>query len=108
VVSPWRTGSPRVQRGGFESAQAAAEALARALKRLRREQDLIEAPRLEVPLVMEHLWPLGSALAVRKSGTLVERAGGDIVHARVEVDAGGATLSCMVHGGLDARSRRIR
>ena len=39
-------GSRRVQRGGFESAQAAAEALARALKRLRREQGLIEAPRL--------------------------------------------------------------
>lgn len=39
-------GSRRVQRGGFESEQAAAEALARALERLRREQGLVEAPRL--------------------------------------------------------------
>lgn len=38
--------SRRVQRGGFESEQAAAEALARALERLRREQGLVEAPRL--------------------------------------------------------------
>ncbi len=39
-------GSRRVQRGGFESEQAAAEALARALGRLRREQGLVEAPKL--------------------------------------------------------------
>ena len=39
-------GSRRVQRGGFESEQAAAEALARALARLRREQGLVEAPKL--------------------------------------------------------------
>jgi integrase len=39
-------GSRRVQRGGFESEQAAAEALARALERIRREQGLVEAPRL--------------------------------------------------------------
>src|ERR671918_2944833 len=39
-------GSRRAQRGGFESEQAAAEALARALERLRREQGLVEAPRL--------------------------------------------------------------
>lgn len=38
--------SRRVQRGGFESEQAAAEALGRALERLRREQGLVEAPRL--------------------------------------------------------------
>ncbi len=39
-------GSRRVQRGGFESEQAAIEALERALERLRREQGLVEAPRL--------------------------------------------------------------
>jgi integrase len=39
-------GSRRVQRGGFESEQAAAEALGRALERLRREQGLVEAPTL--------------------------------------------------------------
>ncbi len=38
--------SRRVQRGGFESEQAAAEALERALARLRREQGLVEAPKL--------------------------------------------------------------
>lgn len=38
--------SRRVQRGGFDSEQAAGEALARALERLRREQGLVEAPRL--------------------------------------------------------------
>jgi integrase len=39
-------GSRRVQRGGFESEQAAAAALARALERLRRERGLVEPPRL--------------------------------------------------------------
>jgi integrase len=39
-------GSRRVQRGGFESQHAAAEALERALERLRREQGLVQAPRL--------------------------------------------------------------
>ncbi len=39
-------GSRRVQRGGFASENAASEALARALERLRREQGLIEAPTL--------------------------------------------------------------
>jgi hypothetical protein len=39
-------GARRVQRGGFESEQAAAEALERALRRLRREQGLVEAPML--------------------------------------------------------------
>jgi integrase len=39
-------GSRRVQRGGFASEQAAGEGLERALKRLRREQGLVEAPML--------------------------------------------------------------
>jgi integrase len=39
-------GAPRVQRGGFGSEEAAVEALERALERLRREQGLVEAPRL--------------------------------------------------------------
>jgi integrase len=39
-------GSRRMQRGGFESEQAATEALERALERLRRERGLLEAPRL--------------------------------------------------------------
>lgn len=38
--------SHRVQRGGFPSEQAAAEALERALEQLRREHGLIEAPTL--------------------------------------------------------------
>jgi hypothetical protein len=38
--------SRRVQRGGFESEQAAAEALERVLEQLRREQDLVESPTL--------------------------------------------------------------
>jgi integrase len=39
-------GSRRVQRGGFASEQAAAEALERALEELRREQGLVESPTL--------------------------------------------------------------
>ena len=39
-------GSKRVQRGGFESEQAAAEALERVLEQLRREQGLVESPTL--------------------------------------------------------------
>src|SRR6266542_5973073 len=38
--------SRRLQRGGFKSERAAREALERALARLRREQGLVEAPRL--------------------------------------------------------------
>lgn len=38
--------SRRVQRGGFASEQAAAEALERALEQLRREQGLVESPTL--------------------------------------------------------------
>jgi integrase len=39
-------GSRRVQRGGFASEQAAAEALERVLEQLRREQGLVETPTL--------------------------------------------------------------
>ncbi len=39
-------GSRRVQRGGFVSEQAAAEALERALEQLRREQGLLDSPTL--------------------------------------------------------------
>ena len=39
-------GARRVQRGGFVSEQAAAEALDRSLEQFRREHGLIEAPRL--------------------------------------------------------------
>jgi hypothetical protein len=39
-------GSRRVQRGGFASEQAAAEALERTLEQLRREQGLVEVPTL--------------------------------------------------------------
>jgi integrase len=39
-------GARRVQRGGFPSEQAAAEALERALEQLRREQGLAESPTL--------------------------------------------------------------
>ena len=39
-------GSRRVQRGGFTSEQAAAEALERVLEQLRRQQGLVESPTL--------------------------------------------------------------
>jgi integrase len=39
-------GSRRVQRGGFASEQAAAEALEKVLEQLRREQGLVESPTL--------------------------------------------------------------
>ncbi len=39
-------GSKRLQRGGYESEQAAAEALERVLDRRRREQGLVESPTL--------------------------------------------------------------
>jgi predicted DNA-binding WGR domain protein len=39
-------GSKRVQRGGFASEQAAAEALERELEQLRRERGLVESPTL--------------------------------------------------------------
>lgn len=39
-------GSRRVQRGGFASEQAAADALEHALEQLRREQGLVETPTL--------------------------------------------------------------
>jgi len=39
-------GSRRLQRGGFESEEAATEALERALEHLRRERGLVEAPTL--------------------------------------------------------------
>ena len=39
-------GSRRIQRGGFVSEQAAAEALERVLEQLRREQGLVESPTL--------------------------------------------------------------
>jgi hypothetical protein len=38
--------SKRIQRGGFESERAAAEALERVLEQLRREQGLVESPTL--------------------------------------------------------------
>ncbi|MGH9917509.1 MAG: hypothetical protein ACRD6W_01350 [Nitrososphaerales archaeon] len=44
-----------MQRGGFGSEQAAVEALERALDRLRREQGLVEAPRLD-EFVEEYLF----------------------------------------------------
>ena len=45
-VSVGGRGSKRVQRGGFESEQAATEALERVLEQLRREQGLVESPTL--------------------------------------------------------------
>ena len=45
-------GLRRVQRGGFASEHAAAEALERVLEQLRREQGLVESPTL----VASHAW----------------------------------------------------
>src|SRR5438034_11101912 len=48
--------SRRLQRGGFKTERAAREALERVLARLRREQGLVEAPRLRelVDLYLAH------------------------------------------------------
>lgn len=70
-------GARRVQRGGFVSEQAAVEALQRKLERQRREQGLVEAPRLcelvdfylsqhsgEPETVAKLEWLLGKAVGV--------------------------------------------
>jgi integrase len=70
-------GARRMQRGGFASEQAATEALERKLERLRREQGLVEAPRLrelvesylaqhsgEPETVAKLEWLLGKAIRV--------------------------------------------
>jgi hypothetical protein len=75
-------GSRRVQRGGFESAQAAAEALARALKRLRREQGLIEAPRLRELVDVYLAQHDGEPETVEKLDWLLAKALSAFVHRR--------------------------
>src|ERR671918_785768 len=76
-------GSRRVQRGGFESEQAAAEALARALARLRREQGLVEAPKLR-ELVDVYLAPHdGEPETVEKLRWLLAKAIRVFGHRRV-------------------------
>jgi hypothetical protein len=76
-------GSRRVQRGGFESEQAAAEALARALARLRREQGLVEAPKLR-ELVDVYLAPHdGEPETVEKLRWLLAKAVRSFGHRRI-------------------------
>jgi hypothetical protein len=88
-------GSRRVQRGGFASEKAASEALTRALERLRREQGLVEAPKLsdlvnlylaqhcgEPETVAKLRWLLTKAVRafgdrrINSSGPLKSRRGG--------------------------------
>src|ERR671918_401706 len=76
-------GSRRVQRGGFESEQAAAEALARALARLRREQSLVEAPKLR-ELVDVYLAPHdGEPETIEKLRWLLAKAVRSFGHRRI-------------------------
>jgi hypothetical protein len=73
-------GSRRVQRGGFASEQASAEALDRVLEQLRPEQGLVESPTLtdfvEVYLAQHDGEPetTEKLLAARKGGARLRRA----------------------------------
>ncbi|MDP9492096.1 MAG: hypothetical protein M3P42_07870 [Actinomycetota bacterium] len=76
-------GSRRVQRGGFESEQAAAEALERALERLRREQGLVEAPRLSELVDVYLAQHDGEPETVEKLRWLLAKAVGSFGHRRI-------------------------
>jgi integrase len=76
-------GSRRVQHGGFESEQAAAEALARALVRLRREQGLVEAPSLRELVDVYLAQHDGEPETVEKLRWLLAKAGRSFGHRRI-------------------------
>lgn len=59
---------------------------------------------LKVPLVVEHDRSIGSALAVGEARALVERAGGDVRFARIELDARGTARFRVVHRRLKQRA----
>jgi integrase len=94
-------GARRVQRGGFASEQAAAEALERTLERLRREQGLVESPTLaefvEVYLVQHEgepetteklRWLLGKAVRAFGEQSLSELRSPAIAAWRMTIPAG--------------------
>lgn len=94
-------GSRRVQRGGFASEQAAAEALERVLERLRREQGLAETPTLaefvdvylaqhegEPEMVEKLRWLLAKAVRVFGERRLSELRSPAIAAWRMTIPAG--------------------
>jgi integrase len=91
-------GSRRVQRGGFDSEQAAAEALERALERVRRERGLVEAPRLSELVEVYLAQHDGEPETVEKLRWLLAKAVGSFGHRRIsrlrpaEVAAWGMTI----------------
>jgi integrase len=72
-----------VQRGGFESERAAAEALARALERLRREQGLVEAPTLRELVGVYLAQHDGEPETVEKLRWLLAKAVSSFGHRRI-------------------------
>jgi integrase len=76
-------GSRRVQRGGFESEQAAVEALERALERLRREQGLVQAPRLSELVDVYLAQHDGEPETVEKLRWLLDKAVRSFGHRRI-------------------------
>jgi hypothetical protein len=75
--------SRRVQRGGFESEQAAGEAPARALERLRREQGLAEAPSLRELVAIYLAQHDGEPETVEKLRWLLAKAERSFGHRRI-------------------------
>jgi hypothetical protein len=76
-------GSRRVQRGGYESEQAATEALGRALARLRREQGLVEPPRLRELVNVYLAQHGGEPETIDKLDWLLAKALGAFGHRRI-------------------------
>src|SRR5262249_51291775 len=58
---------------------------------------------LEVPFVIEHERPVGTALAIGEAGAFVEHPRSDVAFAGVEFHVGGAAFACVVHGCLEER-----
>lgn len=76
-------GSRRVQCGGFESEEAASEALARALERIRREQGLVEAPRLRELVDVYLAQHVGEPETVEKLRWLLAKSVRSFGHRRI-------------------------
>jgi integrase len=72
-----------MQRGGFESEQAAREALERALGRLRREQGLVEAPRLRELVEVYLAQHDGEPETIEKLRWLLAKAVAALGHRRI-------------------------
>ena len=72
-----------MQRGGFESERAAAEALARALEQLRREQGLVKAPTLRELVGVYLAQHDGEPETVEKLRWLLAKAVSSFGHRRI-------------------------